>query len=275
MEILTLEKIETVAMKYNLAFGPSTIASGPKTKTYKLAIGFILLTVIFMVGSFAAQVADSKLTLPLCLVAATFELITLYLLARRYEPEYRQFMLKKHGILDNETTYSRSRLEDYKSAWLKRHINASEASYLEIVENLDKVITLSKSFKENALTLGESIINHIFSIKLFRGFFTLGFVGIAMNATFRILDNNESLKAQAAPYLHNLTAYTVTSIILAIYCAAVFGMVALAWRASRDFYLERRRGKCSKNSLNFFVQALLKRATLPIYDARLTIRAAA
>lgn len=275
METLTLEKIETLAMRYNLIFGPSTIASGPKTKTYRLAIGFIFLTVILMGVSIAAQVADSNLTLPLSLTAAIFELIALYLLARRYEPQYRQFMLRKHCILGNESNFSKSKLEDYKTVWLKRNVNAPEASYLVIVENLNKVIGLSKSFKENALTLGENILNHIFSFKLFRGFFTLGFVGLAMNATFRILDNNESLKVQAAPYLHNLTAYTVTSIILTIYSVVVFGMVALAWRASRDFYLERRKGKCSKNTLNFFVQALLKRATLPIHDARLPMKAAA
>lgn len=275
METLTLAKVETLAIKYNLIFGPSTIASGPKTRTYKLAISFILLTVVFMGISIATQVADSNLTLPLSLIAAIFELIALYLLARRYEPQYRQFMLKKYGILGNETNFSRSKLEDYKTVWLKRNIGASEASYLEIVENLSKVLEFSKGFKEHSRALGESILNHIFSIKMFRGFFTLGFIGIAMNATFRILDSNANLKAQATPYFHDLPAYTLAGLVLSIYCAVIFGMVAMAWRASRDFYLERRKGKCSKNTLNFFVQALLKRAILPIYDARLPNKAAA
>ena len=62
METPKLEKIETVAMNYYLALDQSTIASGPKTKAYKLAIGSILLTVILMGGSLAAQVADSKQT---------------------------------------------------------------------------------------------------------------------------------------------------------------------------------------------------------------------
>ncbi|GEM_PF-3151937 len=273
-EALTLEKIEKTAISFNLAFGTSTIVSGPKTKSYKFAfICFSLASVILALSIFYRNSSLIEILL-LSFIALAFFVAGVYLLAIKYDGEYRDFMLKKFGVIAYESKYSRAKLEAYKTLWLQSHFMIRQESFLEVVENLEKAVRLGKKFKDESTTLGEKILNYIFMGRLYGSFFTLGFLSIAMNAFYKFLDYSESLKMRTNPFINDLPAYTLAGAIMAIYAAILFGLIALAWRASRDLYLERRKGKCSKHSLNLFVQTLLKRATLPIYDARALARVA-
>lgn len=272
LEMLTLEKIEKIAIQFNLAFGTSTVVSAPKTRSYKLAFISFTLTIFFLAISAINHDASPFFVLLSSLAAAAFEVIGIYLFASKYDQEYRQFMLRKCGVLSNESKFSYKNLEVYKTLWLKKHFKVPQESYLEIIENIDKTVTLGKRFKENSLALGEKTLGHIFSGRLFLRLFTLSFLSIALNVSFKFIDLSGELKMQIAPYLNKLPAYTIAGGVIAIYTAALFGLLALAWRAGRDLYLERRKGKCSKNSMNLFVQTLIKRATLPIYDARALAR---
>ncbi|MBJ9977085.1 hypothetical protein IAE35_12135 [Pseudomonas sp. S75] len=268
MNSFTLEEVKKIAISFNRVFGTSTIVSGPKTTTYKLSLTAFALTLILMLVAILTPAASSAFVLASNFTAAAFECIGIYLYAGRYERQYRDYMLRRSGVLSHEGRYEPSKLNLYKTLWLKKHFKVDQASYLEIVENLDKVISISRRFQNDSISKGEKIIDDLFSMRPYRSLFTLPFLGIALNLLYKLMEVNESLKTQVKLHLNDLPGYGLAALVVMVGLSMLVGLFALGWRLLRDLYLERRKGKCSRNSLNVFVQALLERAPLPIHETR-------
>ncbi|KNX78054.1 hypothetical protein DA83_25015 [Pseudomonas sp. 250J] len=263
---LTKTEVEKLAIRYARLFHGPTVSGGPKTREYWRAMFlFGCLAICAVIGVFVTALWPEYTLIP-GLAALCLEGWALLLWVRTYEPQFREHVLRKEGVLRFSDAFEQSRMGDYKSTWLAANIPVDSGSYLEIAENLQKVRALSGSSRQSTRSRAERFIDYLLALKFARSIFTVGFAALAL----KIVDYVPLMKDKLVNVMPAFLPKMGFALFF-LFFALLIGALLVTWVcAILKRFLEVRYQRCSAESLDLFMQALLDRASLTVYDSRMT-----
>lgn len=262
---LTKAAVDELAIRFSRLFHGPTIVGGPKNRTYRLAMSLLTsLAFSTVIGVIVSVRWPEHIVIP-GVVALLLELVTLLVLKKGYEPQFREVFLRKEGILGSEEVYDHKNIEHYKSVWLNNHFPANPASYIEIVGNLRKIKELGDYSKATVRTRGERLVDYLLTFRFARSIFTIGFIALVL----KIFDFMPEMKARITPMFDGGFEIAAKGFFIAFFVLLTSGMVAVVVSAIWARFRESRHQKCSPQSLDSLTQALLRRAIVSVEEYRL------